>query len=398
MSCLSRKKLIIVLILCVLPFFCSAAFAKPEGDDEAKVTAEELKDEIERQVGELDLSSWQRCFEQTEGLSELGFNGVEDMLLEYSENGASSDPVGILGMLKALLIQQTADARGLIVGLTAAALITGLAGLLPQGGIKPVLSFALGTAAVLAVASAFAALCSIAAECIRSTGAFVQAAMPVMTVLLSAVGATASEGVLRPLMLFLSGAMITFAEKVLLPLILFGGIVNIVECIGGSDRLHELSRLITKTIKWLLGLASVLYFAVCALQGMTVSAADGISIRTAKYTLDRLLPSTNGLIGGSVDAFMSCALLVKNGAGAASIVIMLGIIAKPLIRIAAGMTVFRISAALARPVAAPAVTRMLSGAADMTGYLFGAAAIVGAMFAVTMMVFIAAGGASAGLW
>ena len=95
---------------------------------------------------------------------------------------------------------------------------------------------------------------------------------------------------------------------------------------------------------------------------------------------------------------MGCALLIKNGVGTVAIIILLTIIIRPAIVLAAGVFIFRISAALCQPVADTRVVKLFSGASEITSYLFACVAVSGCMFALTMLVFIAAGGISAGLW
>lgn len=386
--------------LCIVLFTIAILLAAPAvAENEAEpVTQEELIAEIERQAGELELSEWQSYFEEMGDIGIKRFGSVAGLILSYAERGSAASPGSIwdsaLGMLKEAL----AGSMGMIAAVTAAAVVTCAAGILPLGGVRSAAGTALGILTVLMISGLLASLGSTASACVKKTAGFTEACLPVMTVLLSAVGATATAGVMQPLMLFLAGTMTGFIEKVIIPLILVGGVVCVLDCLDESGRLASLFRLIKKTVSWLMGLAAVLYFGVCAVQGLTVSAADGISVRTAKYAIDKLLPSTGGFIGGSADTFMSCALLVKNGAGAASVAILIGVIAKPLLAIGTGAFVFRAAAALAGPAASPQVIKMLGGAADIAGLLFGAAAVAGFMFVITVLVFTAAGGASAGLW
>ena len=386
----------IMSLLLTTPAF-SAAFDEQDGQA-PEATEEDLTEELERQISKLDLEAWQSYFKNGELASRLGFKSADEMLLRCAEGSPTSSPQSIMDIVKELILAELSGSRAAIAGLTAAALVTGLAGILPGKSMRPALGFALSSASVLAVASAFTALCAEAAKSIHSTAEFAEKALPVMSVLLASVGASTSAGIFRPFMLFMSGSMSMLMERVVLPLILSAGIVGVIDGLGDGGRLSQLRELLLKTAKWIMGLSAVVYFAVCAMQGMTAAAADGISVRTARYTLDKLLPSTNGLVGGSVDTFMSCALLVKNGAGVASVVIMLGIIVRPLLRIAVGGFVFRISAALSRPAAAPGIVKMLESAADAASYLFGTAAVTGMMFVITVLVFTAAGGISAGLW
>lgn len=373
-----------------------------EGEEQTELSYEQAEEmlsaELKRQADELELAEWQRYFEACTGMGQGRYKTVGEMLLHYAEHGADASPQSIWELLIALLKAKANKLFGPVAAITSGALMTCLAGVLPDKGMRKTLALCLGAAPVLLTASAFTALCSEAFACMESFSGFTRAALPVMTTLLSAVGATASAGAMRPLMLFLSGTVVMLLRSVIMPLIFAAAAVGVADSLGGRARLSELFKLILKTVKWLIGIISILYFGICSVQGMTVSAADGISVRTAKYAVDKLLPSMGGLIGGSLDTFMSCALLIKNGAGISAIVIMLGLLIEPLASIGAGVLVFRISAALCRPAAEPGMAALLSNIADTAALLLGVVTAAGAMFAVIIMVFITAGGISAGLW
>ncbi len=370
--------------------------AQPRTTEAPGLDGEEIKAEIDRQTRELDLSEWQSYFEELRPFS--GAGSARELIERCSQGSEAELPNSLLEIARELIRSALSGVRGALAMLTAAGLITGLAEVMPRGGARKFASLLLSAAAAALTASAFSSLCASASASVGRTAGFTEAALPVMTLLLSAVGANASSGALRPLMLFLSGSVVPLIQRLVLPLILAGGIVGILDGLTDDGALSGIFKLIESAVKWILAIAAVVYTGVCVAQGMTVAAVDGVSIRTAKFAIDRLLPSTGGLIGGSVDTFMSCALLVKNGAGMAALIIMLGILARPLAVLGAGVFAFRASAALIRPAAASGTFRMLSCAADMAGHLFAATAVAGAMFAVTMLVFITAGGVSAGLW
>ncbi|MBR0135946.1 MAG: stage III sporulation protein AE, partial [Clostridia bacterium] len=247
-------------------------------------------------------------------------------------------------------------------------------------------------------AGMLASLCGIASAAVKSIGDLVAATMPIISALLVSIGAPASAGVFRPLMTFLSGTVVITICGAVLPLTLACGITAVADSLTEGSRFAELVKLLKKSVKWLLGLISTVYFGMTAVRGMTVAAYDGVSVRTAKYAVDKLVPVVGGMVSGTVDTVMGCALLIKNGVGAIAILILVSVLVRPLVILAAGIFVFRLAAAVSQPAADERTVRLFSNAAETVSLLFACVVSAGCMMAVTMLVFIASGGISAGLW
>jgi stage III sporulation protein AE len=128
---------------------------------------------------------------------------------------------------------------------------------------------------------------------------------------------------------------------------------------------------------------------------MTAASFDGISIRTAKFALDKLVPIVGGMVSGTVDTMLGCAVLAKNAVGVAAILIAFSIICLPLLRIAAGMLAFRLAAAACEPIADPRLPKMLEALAEVLTYLFAAAVSLSVMFIITVGLIISTGNIAA---
>lgn len=388
------KRMLITALLLVLLFVFSPVGASEEAERDE--LPEELAEEIERQTRGIDLSTWDEYFS---GIGDIAFGArsMRELLIRCAEGDAGDEPEGLFGVLKELVLSEFRRSSGAIAALTAAALITALSGVIADDGIKPVLSLILCGTAVTLTVGAFTSLCRTAADAVSASGKLTQSTMPIMSALLAAMGSTASEGAFRPLMAFLSGTVVLLIEKLVLPIILAGGILGTVDALA-DGRLEGLVKLAHRTSKWMLGLISSVYFCFTAVRGFTMAIRDGVTLRTAKFAISRLVPVVGSMVSGTVDSVMGCALLIKNGAGVVSIIILLSLTVRPLTVLLAGTFIFRISAALAGPLADPAVTKLFANTADMASDLFACAAAAGSMFLLTALMFIAAGGVSAGLW
>ena len=89
--------------------------------------------------------------------------------------------------------------------------------------------------------------------------------------------------------------------------------------------------------------------------------------------------------------------MLKNGVGTAALLIIAGMLLKPALELLCGMLAFRITAAVLEPFSDERIVKMLDGIADTVSLLLACTAAAAAMFTVTVVMAIAAGGAFAGV-
>lgn len=251
--------------------------------------------------------------------------------------------------------------------------------------------FAIGVAMV-----SFLSLADLARGAIERTSTFVELAFPALLTLLTAGGGIASAGIFQPAMTMLCSGVSVALQTVVLPVILMGGVFGMLNNITGKVQLGQFFNLSKTVAKWMIGLISTLYFGVTSLQGLTAASFDGVSIRTAKFALDKMVPIVGGMVSGTVDTVLGCAVLVKNAVGVAAILIAFGIVIVPLVRIGIGMLSFRLAAAVCEPIADARIPKMLASLADVLTYLFAAAASLSIMFMITVGLIMGAGNAAVG--
>ncbi|MBR3383391.1 MAG: hypothetical protein IKG85_10210 [Clostridia bacterium] len=360
-------------------------------------TDAELEEELRRQLARIDLSPWEAYAGEISTLIGRSMD-VGGLIEELALDGGSGLPESLPGAVKKLVSAELRRSAAPVAALTAAALLTALAGMLGNGGTKPVLSLMLCALPMTMTAAAAASLAEGAFGAVAAARDIAEGSIPIMGTLLVSSGAGASAGVFRPLMGFLAGTVLSAVGSAALPMALAAGLTGLVDPLTEGSRLKELTALFRRLVKWTLGLLSTLYLGVTAVSGMTAAARDGVAVRTAKYALDKLIPIVGSMVSGTVDSVMSCALMLRSGIGAAGILILLAALAGPLLRLAAGALIFRVSAALSAPAADERVVRLFSGAAETASQLFACVAAAGCMLAVTGFVFIAGGGVTAGLW
>ena len=316
-----------------------------------------------------------------------GDTTVRERAEELALSGTDTGGASLKELLKGLLRQEGDRLAGTAATLTGLALVGALAGALSDGkagGAGEAAMFVCRCFTLTAALSALASGAKTAGECVNGLCGCMELAAPVLTALLTALGAVSTVGVFQPAMALLTDGVAGAMRGVVTPLALCGGVVGLFDQLSERVRLTELSACIRGGIKWTIGLTTTLYAGITALFGVTAAARDGVAIRTAKYAAGRALPAVSGLVTGSFDTVVGCAGLVKNAVGTVLILLGAAAVLSPLVRLLVTVLMLRLTAAVTEPVAEKRHTGMLKAGADALSVLLSACAAVSAMFLMTL--------------
>ena len=209
---------------------------------------------------------------------------------------------------------------------------------------------------------------------------WMQALFPLMMTLLAAVGGTASSAFYQPAVMAAAGSMTALIQQVTLPLAVSVAVLSMAGGLSEGLRVSRLCRLLRQAACWTLGLGFTVFVGVMSVQGVNAAALDGVSIRTAKFAMDRFIPIVGGMFADTVDTLVGCSLVVHNALGVLGLLLVLGALLMPLIRVVMTLFLYRTAAALLEPVSNSPLCRTISSYADVFQLLFVIQLSVGAMF------------------
>jgi len=286
-----------------------------------------------------------------------------------------------------------------MMGLIAPALFGAAAGILKPRG-KGVAEMA-ENACFLALAAVLAADMKVylaeAERTVMRMASLMQALFPMLLTLLAAVGATSGAALFKPAISAASGTMTALVRGVCLRLSLAVAVITLLDYLSPRMRLSRLAGLLRTAATWTLGIAFTVFIGVTALQGMTAAAADGVSIRAAKYAVDNFVPVVGGMFADTMDSLVGCALLIKNALGVTGLALLLSAAGLPMLRTLIAAAMYRLCAALLQPVAQERASGMIHAFSDVMMLLFIIELSVGAMFLLLTAQILAVGNATVGL-
>ncbi|MBQ4639972.1 MAG: stage III sporulation protein AE [Clostridia bacterium] len=313
--------------------------------------AESLEDAILSQLSALDLtpleSAWQTAF--PDGIS------LQDMLGAFARGEAVLSGEEMLQSLFSALFQTFSASLWRMAHLLAPAILCGLMEKMKGAFAKSNLGDILCTVCYLLLTAVMARdlgehlqLCR---QNVDRMATLMQTLFPLLLTLLAAVGSTAGAAFFQPATVAACGAMTTLVHKCTLPLALSGAVTGLMDHLSPKVRLTRLSSLFQTAVNWTLGIGFTVFLSVTALQALGAAAADGVSLRTAKYVADHFVPVVGGMFADTMDSLVGASLLIKNAAGVTGLVVLLAMCAHPMLQTLCAAGIYRSCAALMEPVA-----------------------------------------------
>ncbi len=390
----------VCIVLAIFICFMLAPKTALAIDDVEKAIEEEMSDNIERALSTADLHEIESYYNEyaMELKAITGSADLRSFLTMLVEGGAGLDFNCVFSMVIDSLFTGVNKSLPVIVQIIVVALvfsvITHFKPSFGSSGVSKAAQTAqyviIGTMTIGILVSAF----SIGTQTITKMTAFTADFFPLLITLLTALGGITSSAILSPATVFLTTGVSIFYKSFILPFIIVLTVFTIINHFSSSVKLNGFCALIKSVIKWGIGISFTIFLGIIAIQGLLGSTFDGLSIKTAKYTIDKFVPIIGGMFSDSVDVLISCSLLIKNAVGIAGIIIIVGVVMTPVFAILAHYFLFKLAGAVLEPVAGSNMGQFAQDAADVLLLLFAAVMAAAIMFFITTAVIIGAGNAN----
>ena len=162
--------------------------------------------------------------------------------------------------------------------------------------------------------------------------------------------------------------------------------------LGDGLRLDRLASLAHRAATWTLGLCFTVFIAVLMTRGITAAAVDGVTLRTAKYALDNLIPVGGGLFADTVDTLVGSSMLVQGALGVTGLMLVLSWAMSPLCQTLCAALAYQLASALMQPVADGELARCIGDFSRVLMLLFIIQLCTAAMFLLLVAQLVAVSG------
>lgn len=224
---------------------------------------------------------------------------------------------------------------------------------------------------------------SIARQVLTAMRSFMTVLAPAYFLAMTLTAYIQSAGVYYEFTLLLITAVQWILEHAVLPCIEIYLLLILVNHLSKEKRLEKLAELLAMFSGWCLKgmLAGVCGFHM--VQGLITPAADSFRNLSVSRGIE-LIPGAGDAGSSAVDLVLGSAMLIKNGIGAAALVILLLLCLIPLAKLGVIMLVYYLLAAVLQPVADERITDCMMGMGKAVRLLFQTVFTVLTLFLLTV--------------
>ena len=379
-----QKRWIIAFFIIFLFFHGQVSAAEDE-----QQTEEDTEQLIEEQIGsildELDLSGLEELYYWTEEFFEG--EDLQQALDQLTKEGlADLDTQQLLKVIWEKIKQSFADNWKYTIQIIVIVLISGIFRNLHDGSLESgAVSMAEWAAYIICAVLAAWMLAGCITK-VKAAADMLQQALevltPILMLLLTAMGNLNASAVLSPLMVGLTGGVFQIISLVVIPAIIVKSIIDLGSGASGMLRLDGFSKMLSSGIKWILGILFIVFLGVTALKGIAGSSIDGVYFKTAKFTVDKMVPIIGGMFSDTLETLMACSLIVKNAVGIIGLLAITSMMASPLLGLIANLFMMKLAAATAGIFGDNAAKALMEKLAECVTLLFAA------LLTMVAMVFI----------
>lgn len=379
------RKLSIVFIMMVLALFLPGyAAAAPDDTSEPAFSLQDTMDNLDLQSleefkshmdGEENLflqnksvKEWMADF--TKGNWKLDFKQVTEDLVrflfkEIAANSSLLSKLIILSVLAALLINlQNSFGSGV-------------------GKISYMVCFLALSALAL---GSFKVALSIGHQAIDNMADFMVSMLPPMMMLVAGLGNVNSAAMLFPILMAASSAFANAIKVIVFPLIIMSALLSLANHISETVKVERMAKFCTQIAQISLGFFLTTFVGLVTLRALYASVLDKVALRTTRFITDNAIPIVGKMVGDTIEVAAGYVVMLKDAMGIFGVLVILGIIIFPIIKIAALGLIYKLVGAIVEPMGDSKTAAILEIMSTHLMMLMAATASVGFMFFIMITI------------
>lgn len=260
-----------------------------------------------------------------------------------------------------------------------------------SNGVGNLVYFVAYAAVVLIVVGSIVDLVSLVGGTLNTLKTQVDIVFPIILTLMVSGGASASAGIYQPAVAILSTGIMQIFTMVVMPLFIISFAFSVVSHLAPNTKLDKFVSFFASLFKWIVGVCFTVFLSFMAIQGITAGSFDSISIRAAKMTVSGYVPIVGGYLSQGFDLIMASAVLIKNAVGLSGILLLLGIVLTPIIKIVVFSLAIKLASAATQPIADSRISNFLSAIGKSLSMLTACLIGTAFMYLISLALFIMTG-------
>ena len=224
---------------------------------------------------------------------------------------------------------------------------------------------------------------------------FMQVLIPILISLLASTGNVVSTAALYPVIMLVVEVSSAILGTVMIPVVFLVAVLSIIGNISDKIQLSRLAGFIKTVSIWVMGIILTVFVSVVTIEANLGATIDGVTSKTAKFAFSKAIPVVGQTLSDAVETVLGCSLVIKSSVGVVGMILILGIVLIPLIKILAMMIIYKFSAVLIEPIADSRMVRCLNDIGGTLTLLFSIVVAVSFMFIVAITTLVRMGNVAA---
>ncbi|WP_050069801.1 stage III sporulation protein AE [Anaerosalibacter massiliensis] len=219
---------------------------------------------------------------------------------------------------------------------------------------------------------------------------FMQIILPILLTLLVAVGGITSNAIFHPIVLGTVNIVGVLVKDIIFPFIFFSFTIGLMSRISEKVQFTKLSELLRQVVVTVIGISLTIFIGIMSMYGIA-SKVDGVTVRTAKFAMDKFIPIVGKFLSDAMDTVVGCSAVLKNAVGVIGLFTLFLICIIPIIKIIALIFVYKVVIAVIEPVSTIEIGECLNEVSKSLLLVLASLLSVSIMFFITITIIVEAG-------
>ena len=232
---------------------------------------------------------------------------------------------------------------------------------------------------------------STAVNAVKGCSSFMLSFVPVFASILALSGKTVTAPAMSALLLGATEVVSFVSSFAVLPLM--GGYLALSISSGVSPLLNSSGIVdsVKKVSMWIMSLLGTLFIGILGIQTAVNSAADSVTLRTAKFILGTSVPVAGGVLSEAVSTISASMGLLRSSVGIYGVAALIFMLLPIVIELVLWRCMLMLNISLGELFSLPKITGILRAVDSMLALLLGVVLMVGGMFIISLSVVVTAG-------
>lgn len=270
-------------------------------------------------------------------------------------------------------------------------LIKNLQSAFSNEGISNIAFFACYAILIILLSKSFIVSIGIATDIIKELADFMSALLPVLVIMLGAVGGFTQVATMDPIIMGATLIIPRIYINLILPLILISFVLDFTNNISTDYKIGNLCKLIKQSTIWIQGIILTIFIGILTVRGISSSTIDAVTLKTAKYAIDNFIPIVGKAFSDAIASVAGYALIIKNAVSSIGLLIIILLMIYPVVKLILISFVYKLTAAVIEPISDKRIVSSIESAGNSLILLMSCVLSISLMFFVLLSIMASAG-------